>query len=406
MNELQNIDGGVTAARGYRAAGVAAHVKYPGRRDFALVVSDAPAAAAGVFTTSAVAAAPVRLGRERLAGGHLRAIAVNTGFANACTGAEGMRQARVMSRLAAEALAVPDDEVLVCSTGVIGRLLPMDRIAEGIRLAAAALASGADADAAAAAAIMTTDTVSKQCAVRFTVGGVPVTVGGMCKGSGMIEPYMATMLAFLTTDATVAPGDLQDALREAVAVTFNRIVIDNDRSTNDTAVVMANGAAGAPALAPGHAAWPLFVQALKHVCTGLARQMVMDGEGATKFVTLEVRGARDDAEAELAGRAIARSMLVKTSWFGMDPNWGRVMAAAGYSGATVVEEKTTILYGGIAAFDRGAVADATALAAMKKILGRRAFDLTVDLGLGTGSCTLFTCDLSREYVNINADYTT
>ena len=404
MNDLQQTDGGVAAALGFRAAGVAAHIKYANRRDFALIVSDRPAQAAGLFTTNAVAAAPVRLGRERLAGGRLRAIAVNTGFANACTGETGMENARAMSRLVSRALGIPDEETLVCSTGVIGMPLPMDRIAAGVELARAAL--GRSSGTEAATAIMTTDTVPKQHAVRFLVDGHPVTVGGMCKGAGMIEPYLATMLAFITTDAAVAPGDLRDALRAAVEVSFNRVIIDNDRSTNDTAVVMANGASAAPALSPAHPAWPRFTAALTAVCTELARQMVMDGEGVTKFVTLRVTGARSPDDAQLAGRAIARSMLVKTSWYGLDPNWGRVIAAVGYSGAAVEESRVRIRYGEILAFDRGRVADAATRAALKEVMRNRAFEVGVDLGLGDGACTLFTCDLTRDYVNINADYTT
>ena len=404
MNELQKIEGGITAAAGYRAAGVEAHVKVANRKDFALIVSDQTANAAGLFTSNAVAAAPVRLGRERLANGRLRAIAVNTGFANACTGETGMRNTLAMSRLVSEALGIPDDEVLVCSTGVIGMNLPMDRIAVGVTRAQAALNTTSATDAA--TAIMTTDTVPKQTAVRFTIDGVPVTIGGMCKGAGMIEPFLATMLAFITTDATVAPDALQQALRQAVDVSFNRIVIDNDSSTNDTAVILANGASQAPALAPDHPAWPLFTAALTEVCTDLARQIVMDGEGATKFVTVRITGARSDEDAQRAGRAIARSMLVKTSWFGLDPNWGRVIAAVGYSGAAVEESAVRIRYDGILAFDRGEVADAAGRAALKAVLRNRAFEVGVDLGLGTGSCTIFTCDLSRDYVNINADYTT
>ena len=404
MNDLQQTDGGVAAALGIRAAGVAAHIKYADRRDFALIVSDRPAQAAGLFTTNAVAAAPVRLGRERLAGGRLRAIAVNTGFANACTGETGMENARAMSRLVSRALGIPDEETLVCSTGVIGMHLPMDRIAAGVELARAAL--GRSSGTEAATAIMTTDTLPKQHAVRFLVDGHAVTVGGMCKGAGMIEPYLATMLAFITTDAAVASGDLRDALRAAVEVSFNRVIIDNDRSTNDTAVVMANGASAAPALSPAHPAWPRFTAALTTVCTELARQMVMDGEGVTKFITLRVTGARSPDDAQLAGRAIARSMLVKTSWYGLDPNWGRVIAAVGYSGAAVEEARVRIRYGEILAFDRGRVADAATRAALKEVMRNRTFEVGVDLGLGDGACTLFTCDLTRDYVNINADYTT
>ena len=404
MSSFQKVEGGVLAAGGYRAAGVAAGIKVAGRKDFALLVSDTTATAAALFTSNAVAAAPVRLGRERLAGGKLRAVAVNTGFANACTGAEGLANARTMSALVAAALQVPESEVVVSSTGVIGMQLPMERIAVGVELAVAALSREAADDVA--TAIMTTDTVPKQAALRFTVGGHEVTIGGICKGAGMIEPNMATMLAFITTDATVAAGDLDRALRAAVALSFNRIVIDNDQSTNDTILIMANGAAGAPALAPGAAGGEEFVEGLTRVCTGLARQIVLDGEGATKVVTVKVVGAASDEEAHRAARAIARSMLVKTSWYGLDPNWGRVIAAVGYSGAQVKESLTRISYGSVAAFDRGRVADSAGRAALKEVMGADAFEVTVELGLGQGSCTIYTCDLSHEYVNINADYTT
>ncbi len=404
MNKPVLLKDGILAAKGYQAVGVSAGIKVPGRKDFALLLSETTANAAALFTTSAVAAAPVRLGRERLAGGRIRAIAVNTGYANACTGATGMTDARAMSRMVSEALDIPDSEVLVSSTGVIGRTLPMDRIAEGVRLAVATLPNS-DAEAA-AQAIMTTDTVHKQAAVAFEVAGKTITIGAMCKGSGMIEPYMATMLAFLASDADIAPADLKSALQIATDKTFNRIVIDNDRSTNDTVVLLANGAAGAPTLTPSHPAWPLFQEALTMLCTELARQMVLDGEGATKFVAVNVSGARSDDDAHLAARAIARSMLVKTSWFGLDPNWGRVIAAAGYSGAEVVEEQTQIRYNGIHAFNRGEVADAPTRDRLKEVLRLPEFDLDVDLGLGDGRATIFTCDLSDDYITINAKYTT
>ncbi len=404
MSSLQKIEGGVTFPRGFRASGVEAHVKYPNRKDFALLVSDSPAACAGVFTTNAIAAAPVRLDRERVKGGVLRAVAVNTGIANACTGATGEANALRMSELTAEALGLPVEEVAVCSTGVIGVNLPMDRIAEGVRLAAAALSPDAWADAA--RAIMTTDTVSKSAAYAIDIDGVQVRFGGMSKGAGMIEPYMATMLGFVTTDAAVSATDLDEAVREAANASFNRIVIDNDRSTNDTLLLLANGQSGVK-IDRNSPHWAEFKAAVTAVCTDLAKQMVMDGEGVSKFVTLHVTGAVDDAEAQQVARSIARSMLVKTSWYGTDPNWGRVIAAAGYSGARVEEPKVRIAYGGIVAFDRGTVvADTDSLAAMKKAMTARSFTVDVDLGLGNGTCTIYTSDLTHQYVTINADYTT
>ena len=397
--------GGVTYPHGWKAAGVAAEVKYRNRRDFAMVVSESVATVAGVFTTNAMAAAPVRYNRALVKGGKVRAFTVNTGFANACTGARGEEDVLATARLAAEALGVPAGEVAVSSTGVIGALLPMDRIEAGIRLAVPALAANPEAADAAARAIMTTDTVPKQVSAAFEVEGREVRIGGMSKGAGMIEPNMATMLAFVTTDAAVAAGDLDAVVREAAGASFNRIVIDNDRSTNDSLFLAANGASGV-ALAPGKPGWDDFREAVKGACLCLAKQNVMDGEGASKFATVTVTGAKSDADAQLAARAIARSMLVKTSWYGADPNWGRVICAVGYSGAAAEESKTTIRYSGIPAFERGRVAGARELEAMARALKEREILLEVDLGLGGGACTIYTSDLTHEYVNINADYTT
>lgn len=396
---------GVTYPKGFKAAGVAASVKYIGRKDFALIVPDAPASVAAVFTTNAVAAAPVRYDREVVARGCLSAIAVNTGFANACTGARGEADVHEYARLVAEALGVEEDKVAVCSTGVIGIPLPMNRIADGVRLAVPLLAASPEAADDAAHAIMTTDTVPKQASLSFEVGGREVRLGGMSKGAGMIEPNMATMLAFVTTDAEVDARDLQTLVREAANSSFNRIVIDNDRSTNDSLFLLAGGASGVK-LAPGLPGWDDFTAAVKSVCLCLAKQNVMDGEGVSKFVTVTVSGAASDADAQLAARAIARSMLVKTSWYGADPNWGRVICAVGYSGAAIDESRTTISYDGVSAFDKGDVAGAKALEELARILKKREFAVNVELGLGDGACTIYTSDLTHEYVNINADYTT
>ncbi len=396
---------GVTFPRGYRAAGVVAGVKYSNRRDFALIVSDTTATAAGVFTTNAVAAAPVRYDREVVRRGRISAIAVNTGFANSCTGKVGEENAAKTAQLVADALALPVDEIAVCSTGVIGLNLPMDKIAAGIKAAAAALSPTEEAADDAARAIMTTDTVPKQASIAFKVGDGEVRIGGMAKGSGMIEPYMATMLAFVTCDAAVAHDDLQALVKEAADMSFNRIVIDNDRSTNDSLFLLANGASGI-ALAPGKPGWEDFKEAVKAVCLCLAKQQVMDGEGVSKFITLSVTGAKSAADAQMAARAIARSMLVKTSWYGADPNWGRVICAAGYSGAAVEESRARIAYDGIVAFDKGAPASAKTLAALKDAMKKRSFAVSVDLGGGDVACTLYTSDLTHEYVNINRDYTT
>lgn len=401
---LEEIGGGVTAAAGFRAAGVEAGIKAPGRPDVALLAADRPAAAAALYTTNRVAAAPVRLDRERTRSGRAQAVLVNSGCANACTGEGGMRDAEASAALVAEALGIDPSLALVCSTGVIGTRLPMGRLGAGIRKAAAALSREGGGDAA--RAILTTDTVDKQFAVRLDIGGAEVRIGGMCKGSGMIEPNMATMLAFLTTDADVGAEALDAALRAAADASFNKIVVDGDRSTNDTVIALASGAAGGGALGPGHPQWGDFTGALARVCGELARKMVMDGEGATKFVTVRVRGARSDADAAKVARAVAKSPLVKTSWFGLDPNWGRVIAAAGYSGAEVDERAAQIFYDGQWAYDRGRVPDAARLEALRGVMRKRAFDVTVDLHLGAGEETLYTCDLSHGYVTINAEYTT
>jgi len=280
----------------------------------------------------------------------------------------------------------------------------MERIAEGAKLAAASLSREGGDDAA--HAIMTTDTVDKQVAVELEIDGKTVYIGGMCKGSGMIEPNMATMLGFLTTDAAIHPKALDQALREAVDVSFNHLVVDGDRSTNDTVILMASGVADNKVLTPYHPQWQYFVDALTMVCLELGKKMVMDGEGATKFVTVRIKGARTDEDAEKAARAISKSALVKTSWFGIDPNWGRVIAAVGYSGAEVDDQKAQIYYGDICAYDQGRVADKALLKAMQDLMRKRAFDVTVNLNLGSGEDTIYTCDLSYDYVKINAEYTT
>lgn len=407
MEQITFLPGGITSANGFYASGVEAGVKYANRRDVALIWSDRPCVAAGVFTTNLVAAAPVVMDRERLSKTpSARAIAINTGCANACTGEQGLADARRIAVATADCLKLAADEVLVSSTGVIGTLLPVERIIAGVQKAKDALDRGAAADEAASMAIMTTDTVPKRSAVQLQIDGKTVTLGGMCKGAGMIEPMMATMLAYVTTDAAVDPVWLQQELKAAADVSFNRVVVDGDESTNDTLICLANGAAGNAVLNAAHPAAAAFSAALKAVCTALAKQIVMDGEGVSKFVTVKVTGAQSDADAHLVARAIARSPLVKTSWFGLDPNWGRVICATGYSGAEVDALKVRIFYGDICAYDRGTVATEEALAAMQELMRARSFDVLVDLGLGEGTDTIYTCDLTFDYVKINAEYTT
>ncbi|MGN0827116.1 MAG: bifunctional glutamate N-acetyltransferase/amino-acid acetyltransferase ArgJ [Kiritimatiellia bacterium] len=399
------VEGGVTAPKGFLAAGVEAGVKYAGRKDVALIYSDTEAVVAGVFTTNRVAAAPVLIDRAIVAKGRARAILANSGCANACTGPQGLEAARHTAQAAAEALGVPVDQVLVCSTGVIGAPLPEKIIATGARLCAQRLSPTGGHDAA--SAIITTDTHTKEYAVSCEIDGKTITIGGICKGAGMIEPNMATMLAFLTTDAAVVPDALQTAVKETADASFNKVIVDGDQSTNDTFLLLANGHAGNAPLTPTHPQWETFRTALREVAVHLAKEIVLDGEGATKFVTIRVRRAATTADARLIARAIAKSPLAKTSWFGLDPNWGRIIAAAGYSGAAVDDRKTRIFYGEIPAYDCGTVASKETLDNIQALMkNSRAFDITVDLGLGDGEETLFTCDFSFDYVKINAEYTT
>ena len=406
MSNCKIVEGGVASAKGFRAAGVPAGIKYSGRNDVALVAADGPCEFAGVFTTNKVAAAPVKYDRLVAKRGRAQAVLANSGCANACTGERGEQDVLKTVAATAKKLKIDPADVLVASTGVIGRPLPMDRLLKGLDLAAAALAPGNAAGTEAAKAIMTTDTKMKQACVRTTIGGKTVTVGGMAKGSGMIEPNMATMLGFITTDAAIGRTMLKRALMQALARSFNRVVVDGDESTNDSLFLLASGRAGnAKIVRPGRD-FDLFTEALEKVAVMLARQMAADGEGATKFVTVNVRGAKSDREAEKAARAIAKSPLAKTSWFGKDPNWGRVLAAVGYSGAEVDERRAEIFYDRVWAFRRGKVADARQLEKLAAVLARPEFSVTADLHLGEGAATIYTCDFSLDYVHINADYTT
>ena len=406
MSDLKIVKGGVCSAKGFRAAGVAAAIKYPGRNDVALIVADAPCAAAAAFTTNKVAAAPVLYDREIVKGGRIQAILANSGCANACTGERGMRDARLSALATAGELGLDPSLVLVASTGVIGRPLPMDRLLAGMKAAVARLGATRAHGLAAEKAVMTTDTRPKEACATVTIGGKRVTVGGMAKGSGMIEPNMATMLGFLTTDADVSAAMLARALRLAIAKSFNRLVVDGDESTNDSVFLLASGRAGNARIARAGRDFDAFLEALVAVCASLAKQMAADGEGATKFVTVTVKGARSERDAARAARAVAKSPLAKTSWFGRDPNWGRVLAAVGYSGADVSDARAEVFYDGVWAYRRGEVADAAQLKRLAKVLKRKAFEVVVDLHLGAGESSVYTCDFSLDYVHINADYTT
>ena len=406
MSKIRVISGGVTSAKGFRAAGVPAEIKYKGRNDVALIVADAPCAAAAVFTTNQVAAAPVLYDREIVKGGKIQAILANSGCANACTGEEGFKDAKLSALVTAGELGIDPKYVLVASTGVIGRRLPLDRLLAGMKAAKQALGTTAEHGLNAEKAVMTTDTKPKQACVTTTIGGKKVTVGGMSKGSGMIEPNMATMLGFITTDAAITPAMIKRALKLAIAKSFNRLVVDGDESTNDSVFLLASGAAGNAVITQGGADFDAFREALEAVCISLARQMATDGEGATKFVTVTVKGAKSEKDAARAARAVAKSPLAKTSWFGRDPNWGRVLAAVGYSGATVVDMKAEVFYDKVWAFTCGKIADEKQLAKLAEVMKKDAFEVVVDLHLGEGESSIYTCDFSLDYVHINADYTT
>ncbi len=391
---------------GFRAAGVAAEIKYKGRNDVALVVADEPCAAAALFTTNKVAAAPVVYDRKVVKGGRVQAILANSGCANACTGEGGMKDAQLSALVTAGELGVDPRHVLVASTGVIGRRLPMDRLLDGMKLAAKSLGRTPSHALAATKAIMTTDTRPKQACAKTVIDGRRVVVGGMSKGSGMIEPNMATMLGFVTTDAAVSPRMLKRALQLAVGRSFNRLVVDGDESTNDSVFLLASGKAGNKVIDKPGKDFDAFLEALECVCVSLAKQMATDGEGATKFVTVTVRGAKSERDAERAARAVAKSPLAKTSWFGKDPNWGRVLAAVGYSGADVSDMKAEVFYDREWAFKCGRIADEKQLARLAKVMKKDAFTVTVDLHLGKFASSIYTCDFSLDYVHINADYTT
>jgi len=385
------IKGSVTAPRGFRAAGIAAGLKANGKKDMALIVSNEPATVAATFTTNQVKAAPVKLSMRHVKNGKACAIIANSGNANACTGNAGRIHARAMAVAVARRLGCSENRVLVCSTGRIGVSMPIVKVESGIKRLLGILSSRGGATAA--EAIMTTDTFAKEIAVQFKAGGKTIRVGGIAKGAGMIQPNMATMLCFLTTDAAIPRAALQKALTHAVKHSFNRVTVDGDTSTNDTVILLANGEAGAPPLAK-------FQEALDFVCLELAKMIVRDGEGVTKFVTINVHGAASDQHAEMAARAVANSVLVKTSWCGGDSNWGRILDAVGYSRARVVEDRVDIAYNGVPAVRRG-MATRTPLAKLKKIVAQPTFTIDIHLHLGHGHCTMHTCDLTERYVELN-----
>ena len=388
-----------TLPAGFRAAGIVAGLKKSRKPDMALFFSDVPAVLAGTFTTNQVKAATVRLDAERVAKiGVAHGIVVNSGQANACTGKQGYRDAQAMAVHAAKQFGIAPETFLVCSTGRIGVPLRMDVILPGIEKLATAVVPGGGESAA--RGIMTTDLVPKRFTVPFVANGKPCRLTGIAKGSGMIQPCMATMLAFLLTDAKVDRRAMQKALKAAVDQSFNRISVDADQSTNDTVLLLANGCAGNATLKPGHRDWPAFVAALEGVTFRLAMAMVRDGEGAQKLVTVRVQGARSAIDAEAAARSVANSFLVKTSWVGTYPNWGRVMDALGYSPAKVDETKVEIHYNQLLAVKNGLKAGAS-IEALSKIVAKKEFTLAIDLHLGRHAATVYSCDCTEEYVKIN-----
>jgi glutamate N-acetyltransferase/amino-acid N-acetyltransferase len=398
----------IEGVTGFKVAGVAAGFKASGALDFALIVSDRPATAAGVFTTNKVKAAPVLYDMDVLAGNssHIRAIAVNTRCANACTGEQGIANAKQSAELAAAALGVAADEVLVMSTGVIGTQLPMEKIANGVKIASAALGSDWNATAH---AIMTTDTRPKQASVSVTTAGGQYRIAGIAKGAGMIAPNMATMLGFIVTDAALPADQAKALLLSASQTTFNQVVVDGDTSTNDSVFLLANGASGVSI--ESAADREQFAIALTEVCKQLAQDIVRDGEGATKFITLHVKGALSDADARQIANTIGTSPLVKTAFYGGDANWGRIVAAAGRSGVDVQPETMKLWFApdeeseGILLFSAGMPTQYDEAAATELVKAPEVV-VTLDCGQGSGAATVWTCDLSHDYVSINGHYRT
>ena len=404
------ISGGVCAAQGFRAAGLHVGVKTHNvnKKDVALIVSDAPCAAAAMFTKNVVQAAPIHVTRAHLAAGRVRAVIANSGNANACA-PRGEENAERMCAAAASALGCAPEEVLVASTGVIGQTLKVDVIEKGVPELFGLLERSDGASDAAAHAIMTTDTVKKECAAEVIIGGKTVRIGGIAKGSGMIHPNMGTMLCFLTTDCAISQEMLQEALGEVVRLTFNRISVDGDTSTNDTCCILANGLAGNPEITSRGEAYVDFVMKLHEVCYHLARQMAKDGEGAKHLITCTVRGARSEEQAETISKSVISSTLTKAAIFGCDANWGRVLCAMGYSGEKFDPERVDVTFGSeageILVCQNGRGLDFDEDLA-KKILTEDEVEIEIRMAEGDESCTCWGCDITYDYIKINGDYRT
>lgn len=402
------IEGSVTAAKGFEAAAAAAQIKYKDRTDMALIYSQVPAVAAGTFTTNVVKAAPVLWDQNIVYHSpKAQAVVINSGIANACTGKEGMGYCQDIADKTSQVLGIDADSVLVASTGVIGMQLPMDRMAHGIELLAQAKSDTLEAGDAAAHAIMTTDTVSKQIAVKTVIGGREVTVGGMCKGSGMIHPNMCTMLSFITTDAAISKELLQEALSDSIVDTYNMVSVDGDTSTNDTVLLLANGMAQNPVITEKNSDYDAFKEALDYVNTVLAKKIAGDGEGATALFEVTITGAKDKAQAVTLAKSVVTSSLVKAAIYGHDANWGRILCAMGYSGADFDPEKVDLYFesaaGKIQIIKDGVALDYSEEEATK-ILSESEVTALADIKMGSAFATAWGCDLTYDYVKINADY--
>ncbi len=401
------IPGSVTSPRGYKASAVHCGLKRDkSKPDIGLLVSEVPAVAAGTFTTSDLVGAHVGVCRRHLRGGKAQAIAVNAGNANAFTGPGGIADAERMAKTVAEELGLPQEYALVASTGVTGRPLPMDTVLAGIKEAAANLASGREVGHNFARAIMTTDTKPKEVVVQVAVGDIEGIVAGAAKGAGMIAPRMATMLAFLATDLRVPLGTLSDALKEAARVSFNRITVDSHRSPNDTLIMLANGASGGPWVEQNTPQAAKFTDGVLYVASRLAEMIVRDAEGASKFIEVRVTGASTEAQAEQVAREVASSPLVKAAVHGGDPNWGRILSAAANAGAGTDPGKISVQIGTVRVFEKGAPKPEVAGAAVRQQMLGEDVLVWLDLGLGNQRASVWTCDLSEEYVTINAEYET
>lgn len=396
--------GRITGLRvtGFRAAGVASGIKKNGRKDLAIIVSDKPAQVAGLFTTNSVKAAPVVLDMKRVKKGTSSGLIINSGNANACTGADGMKKALAMTALAEEALGLKQGSMLVCSTGVIGVPLPVEKVSSGLPHAVRSL--GYDGLPSAGEAMMTTDAFQKAGERKAVIGGREVVIAGLCKGAGMICPNMATMLAFFMTDANIKAPLLKQALKSAINASFNSIIVDNDTSTNDTVLVFANGMSNAAEIKAGTREFKQFTELLTSLSIELAQMIVKDGEGATRLVEIEVKGAPSVADARKAARTVAESFLCKTAFFGGDPNWGRVMAAIGRSGIKMKEERVSIEFNGIKVVEKGLDTGKEKEAA--RAMKQSTLMVSVDLKSGKSASTIWTSDLTYEYVKINSAYRT